>query len=383
MRFGSLDDWRYALKRFLISLRSPALGTSFALLAGVLVLLAVGERPGVLFEGLYNVFFTSFGLGYTLYYATPLIFTGLSVAMAFRCGLFNIGAEGQLYLGSVGVILVSLLLPNAPAWIAVPLGILAAMVFGGIWGAIPGFLKAKRGSHEVITTILLNFIGLAIVDYLIVYPLDNPLDQTPETVRIPAAYQIPSLNDVSSWVGLNLFASTPVNVALLLAIIAAGLCYLFLFYTPRGFAFRSVGLNPIASRFAGISVASETVFAFGFAGALAGMVAINEVMGHQHRLILGFSPQYGFTGIAVALLARAHPIGVIFSAILFGALHNSARELEFLSDKVSKELSFVLQGVLIAFVAARDVFDRFFAQRSKRRAARSNASLPTPEGSTP
>lgn len=324
-----------------------------AFITAALLLALLGESPAVLWEALSQTLFTSFGLGYTLFYATPLIFTGLSVALAFHSGLLNIGGEGQLYLGAVSVIAVSTLLPTAPACVAIPVGILAAILGGALWGGIAGFLKGARGSHEVIVTILLNFIGLSLVDYLILYPLRNPEVQNPESLPIPSAFEIPKLSEVT-----GLFATTPVNLALCLALIAALFCHWLLYRTTIGFELRAVGLNPVAARFQGISVRKNMLLAMSLAGGLAGMVGVNEILGHQHRLIEGFSPQYGFTGIAVALLARNHPLGILLSALLFGALHNAARELEFSSDKVTKELSLVIQGIIVALIAAEGLIQR-------------------------
>lgn len=334
-------------------LLGPAIGLMLSLLAGTLLLVALGERVGVLWEALYNVCFTDFGLGYTLFYMTPYLFTGLAVAVSFQCGLFNIGAEGQLYMGSIAVIAVAHAIPGAPVWLGLVLGLGACLVAGGLWGGFAGWLKASRGSHEVIVTILLNFIAIALVNYLILYIYDNPEGQNPETFAVASGYWIPTLNQVFSMVGLKVFDSTPANVALFLALAMAAACHFFLFHTSSGFALRCVGQNPVASRFAAISVKRQTVLALGIGGALAGLVGANEVMGYQHRVVEGFSPAYGFTGIAVALLARSHPLGVILSALLFGILQNSARELEFLSEKVSKELATVIQGILIGVVAAQ------------------------------
>lgn len=337
--------------KFLRPLFSPLLGLATALLVCMAFLVLLGESPQVLVEALSNTLFSHFGLGYTLFYATPLIFTGLSVAVCFHCGLFNIGGEGQLYFGAVGAVMFATLFPNLPPFLALPLCIGMCAVMGGLWGGLAGWFKARRGSHEVIVTILMNFLAIAIVDYLILYPLKNHEIQNPETVQVSPAYFLPTLSELLSKVGSDLFRTTPVNSALFLALLCAGLCHYFLFHTTYGYELRAVGLNPTASRFAGINLSRNRVWAFVIAGALSGLVGVNEVQGYQHKLVEGFSPGYGFTGIAVALLARNHPIGIVFSAFLFGALQNSSRELEFISDKVSKEISLILQGTLIAFVA--------------------------------
>lgn len=354
-----------ALRSLLLALRSPVLGLLFSVLACTCLLVAVGERPTVLLEAFHNTLFTDFGLGYTLYYATPLIFTGLSVALSYQCGLFNIGAEGQLYVGAMAIVVVATAFPTLPTLLAVPVGILAAAVAGGIWGGIAGALKAKRGSHEVIVTILLNFIAMSLVDYALLYPYRNTESQNTETVAVSEHYQIPLLSDILHHTGLEAFTHTPANVALFLAILTAIACQFFLFRTTYGYELRAVGKNPIASRFNGISVSKNTFLSLLLSGAIAGLVGVNEVMGNQHRVNEGFSPGYGFTGIAVALLARNNPIGILLSAFLFGALHNSARELEFLSERVNKELSLVLEGTLIAFIASDYLIEKLFKWKRK------------------
>lgn len=358
-----MSAWSKAFR----ALRGPLIGIVVALIAASGLLVALGESPKVLLDAIRSTLFTQFGLGYTLFYATPLIFTGLAVAIPFHCGLFNIGAEGQLHLGAVAIIVTGACLPRVPSVVAVPLGILAAAVAGGLWGGFAGFLKAKRGSHEVIVTILLNFIATIFVDYLILYPYHDPSLQAPESVTVPDAFHLAKLETVAAKLGFELFKSTPVNISLFLAVACAVLVHAFLFYTAQGFELRTVGRNPIAARFAGIPVASKLSLSLFLGGALAGLVGVNEVMGYHHSLIEGFSPGYGFTGIAVALLARNHPIGILLTALLFGGLQNSARELEFLSERVSKELSLVLQGGLIAITACDYYLTKWLDRLSERK----------------
>ncbi len=343
----------------------PFCGFMIALFICTLILVAAGERYSILLESFYNTFFTHFGLGYALFYSTPLVFTGLSVAVAARCGLFNIGAEGQLYIASVALTFVAthLLLPIP---LAIPLAIFAAMLGGGFWGGLAGFLKARMGSHEVIVTILLNFIAYSLTDYSILYLFRNPEVQNPESLEIFQSYRLPLLSDLSALVGLETFSTTPVNVTLFFAVLCAFLVHFFLFSTEKGFEVRAVGFNPKASKFNHISVEKNTILAFVIAGALTAGVAVNEIMGHQHKLIQGFSVEYGFTGIAVALLARNNPIGILFSAFLFGSLHNATREMEFMSEKVTKELSFILQALMIGFVASERVISEVLSRRGKK-----------------
>ena len=341
--------------KILRALLPPLLGFLLAMILCSALLATLGEKPGILLESFQATFFNHFGLGYVLFYATPLIFTGLSVAVCFHCGLFNIGAEGQLYFGSIAAIMFATAFPALPRPIALIATVIVCAVGGGAWGMLAGFFKAKRGSHEVIVTILMNFIAMAIVDYLILYPYKNSEIQNPETIPIPEQYRLSPLSYFTGKLGLDTFKTTPVNSAFFLAIAAAFFVYFLLFKTTKGYELRAVGLQPKASRFAGISVTKNMLFSFTIAGALAGCVGVNEVMGYQYKVTEGFSPGYGFTGIAVALLARNHPIGIIFSALLFGSLQNSARELEFLSEKVTKEVSLVLQAILIAFIAGKAI----------------------------
>jgi len=329
-----------------------------------LLLLLLGESPQILWEAFTSTFFNSFGLGYTLFYTTPLLLTGLSVALCFHAGLFNIGAEGQLHLGAASIVGVALLMPQLPWYFAVPTGILSSMIGGALWGFIAGFLKAKRGSHEVIVTILLNLIGITFVNYLILYPFKNTQVQNPETLGIAKSYFIPPLSSLTALFGSELFRTTPVNFTLFFSLIVAVLCHIFLFHTAKGFELRALGQNTSAARFNGISLTKNTLLVFALSGALSGLVGVNEVMGFQHKLIEGFSPQYGFTGIAVALMARNHPLGIILAALLFGAIHNGAREIEFASEKISKEISILMEALLVILIAGNQYFitqfNRFF-----------------------
>jgi general nucleoside transport system permease protein len=356
------------MKRLVLIMRSPVLGIAFAFAIAIVLLTFLGESPLVLWESVYYTAFTHFGLGYTLYYATPLILTALSVAICAHCGLFNIGAEGQLYFGALGVIVFSSLCPNLPFWLAIPGAVLASAIFGGFWAGFAGALKALRGTHEVITTILLNFVAIYFVDYCIQYRYKNYDVQQSETIAVPEAFHLTPLSDLTAKLGLEWFATTPVNTAFFFSIFLAFAVWALLFFTAWGYEFRAAGFNPSASRFSGISLKKNTMAVFLIAGSLSGMVAVNEVLGHQHKLVQGFSPEYGFTGIAVSLLARNHPIGIIFSALLFGALQNQSRELEFASEKISKELVVVLQAILIAFVASRELVERLVFKREKTRA---------------
>lgn len=343
----------------------PLLSLTIAALAAIGIVLFAGESLSVLTEALHNTVGTSYGLGYTLFYTTPHIFTGLAVAVAFHCGLFNIGAEGQLYMGSLAVVIVAALFPAMSPWLGLPLVMVAIFLIAGGFAGIAGFLRAFRGSHEVIVTILLNFIAYAIVDYFILHVFHDPNSPNPETFTMGDGYRLSLLSDWAKRFGLTWFDTTPVNSSLGVALAACAVVYVLLFHTTWGFELRTVGRNPLAARYAGISVSRNMVLAFVLSGGLAGMVGLNEVMGNQYRLTQGFSPMYGFTGIAVAMLARNHPIGIIFSAFLFGFFHCASREIEFASDKISKEMSSVLQAVLISVVASEYLWAKWLRKARK------------------
>lgn len=285
-------------------------------------------------------------VGYTLYYATNMAFTGLAVAVAFQGGLFNIGAEGQAYLAGLGVALVGLNAAALPPVVAAPLAIAAGAAFGAAWGAIPGWLQAYRGSHVVITTIMLNFLAASLMVYLIVNVLIAPGSMSPESRRFDAAATLPKL------AALGLKGSAPVNLALFLALAAAAGVWLLVWRTPWGYALRVMGGSAHVARYAGISQGRMTVLAMALSGALAGGVAVNELLGAQQRLLLGFTGGYGFTGIAVALMGRNHPVGVLLAALLFGALTQGGAELAFEMPAVPSEVVVLIQGLVILFAGA-------------------------------
>ncbi|ACI97699.1 ABC transporter permease [Rhodospirillum centenum] len=351
----------------------PAINITVALLVSALVILAIGEDPaGALWTMLVGAFGSGTGLGYTLYYATSLIFTGLSVGVAFHAGLFNIGSEGQAYIGGLGVGLVCLTLGGWPWWAALPLTVLAAMAFGGAWAFIPGYLQAYRGSHVVITTIMFNFLASALMVYLLVNVLIRPGQMSPESREIDPSLFLPTLHDMLGALGLEIDV-TPLNLSFFLALAACLLVWLFIWHTRQGFALRTVGANEQAAHYAGIDPRRTVIVAMLISGALAGLLGINEIQGVQHRLMLNFPAGMGFTGIAVALMGRAHPAGIIPAAILFGALYQGGAELAFEYQSISPELVVVIQGVVILFAGAlehlfRPALVRLFARRGDRAA---------------
>ena len=337
----------------------PIVGIAIGLGLGGVIVKMIGESPletwGLLFT---SAFGSLNGISHTLFYATPLIFTGLAVAVGFRGGLFNIGAEGQLVLAAFVTAWAGISLSSLPALVLVPVCILLAAVAGGLWAAIPAILKVRFGVHEVINTIMMNFIAIGIVNYLVTGPFLAPGDQMPQTELIGEAAHIPRAARMLGPFGVNLPSSIPLNASFLFAIAACLLVYVFLFRTKWGFELRAVGLNPEAARAAGINVAKNVILAMALSGALAAMVAVNEVMGYRYRYYDGFSPGYGFLGIAVALLGRNHPVGVLFTAILFGALVHGGLTVDMLTERVSKDIVYIVQGITIVAVASAAALGR-------------------------
>jgi simple sugar transport system permease protein len=322
----------------------PFFAVALGLALGLGVTWAAGENPWHVLRILaHGAFGSREDFGWTLFYATPLIFTGLSVAIAFHAGLFNIGAEGQLTLGALGAAAVGALWPGMPWPVAPAVAGFAAILGGVLWGAIPGWLRARRGSHEVINTIMLNFIAAGVASYVTLYLLKNPDSQNPETRPIGGGYMLHSF---------GIFGEAPVGLALPVAILAAFLVWLFLWRTPLGFELRAVGQNESAARAAGIDAGRIRIIAMSLAGGLAGLVGVAEVLGNAGKFRMGFSPEYGFLGIAVALLGRNQPMGVLAAALMFGALHKGALSLDMETEHVTRELSLVLQALIILSVSA-------------------------------
>ena len=295
---------------------------------------------------------SSESIGYTLYYATNFIFTGLAVAVAFHAGLFNIGGEGQAYIGGLGCGLAVLALDGTlPGLLLIPLAILASAAFGAAWAAIPAWMQAWRGSHIVITTIMFNFVASALMVYLMVNVLIAPGSMTPQSRGFAASAAVPSMQAVLQWIGIAV-APSALNLSLLLALLACVGVWIFLWHTPWGYGLRTMGHNPEAAVYAGTNLKRMTMLAMCLSGALAGGVAVNELLGVHHRLVLDFAAGYGFTGIAVALMGRGHPLGIVLAALLFGALQQGGAELNFEIPKITREMVVVIQGLVILFSGA-------------------------------
>jgi ABC-type uncharacterized transport system permease subunit len=342
------------LKELLNSLLVPLLAIVTAIIIGGIVIAVVGGNPFAAYLGLaQGAFGSAKALSETAVWATPYIFAGLAVALAFKGGLFNIGAEGQLAVGAVVAALIGYALPgwlhtSLPWFIHLPLTVGLGVLGGAIWGAIPGALKAYTGGHEVINTIMMNYIALNITSFLLNGPMrdPNPLNLSAKTPDIAVSARIPPICP-----GLR------VHWGFVLALLMSVFIWWLLQKTTLGFEIRTVGANPDAAKYAGINVKWNIILTMGISGALAGLAGVIEVTALNYRHELGFSLGYGFDAIAIALLGKNNPYGVVLAAILFGAMRNGGTRMQFLTQ-IPVDIISVIQALILLFVAA-DAIIRF------------------------
>ena len=275
--------------------------------------------------------------------STPYIFAGLAVALGFKCNLFNIGAEGQIFIGAIVAAFVGYSFTDLPWIIHLPLTFLAGALGGAVWGGIPGWLKAKTGAHEVINTMMMNYIAFRLADYL----LNGPMKRGGPTGFIPIS------RDINPTAYFPAFFPEPMRLHLgfIVALVVAAVVWWFLFKTTLGFEIRTVGGNPRAAQYAGVSVTRTFILAMAASGALAAMAGASEVMGVNHNLASAFSPGYGFDSIALALMGGSHPAGVVAAALLFGTLRNGATRMQSLAG-IPIDIITIVQAFVIMFVAA-------------------------------
>jgi simple sugar transport system permease protein len=336
----------------------PVLAVIAALVLGGLIMLATGVSPTNIGRSFVALFVGSVGslgaISETLTAAAPLTLAGLGIALGFRAGLFNIGAEGQVIMGGIAAVVVGFSLEGWPMWIHLPLALLAGAVAGALWASIAGWLRAATGAHEVITTIMLNLIAMRLVDFL----LRNPFIQKegrhdPISKSVLQSAELPRLFD---WIDPTL----RVHAGIILVVLAVIFVWWLLFRTTTGFEFRAAGLNPDAARYAGMRSGLMLVLVLAFAGALAGLAGANQVLGVLGRVSPNFSGGVGFDAIAVALLGRSHPFGVLLAGLLFGALQAGGRQMQ-VSAGVSLDLIAIIQALIIIFIAATILMRRVFS----------------------
>jgi simple sugar transport system permease protein len=329
---GALEATWEAVRIAYGSLFKGALGSPRDMLAAVQTFQATGDTAPI-YKAMYPI-------TESLVNATPYILAGLAVAVGFRCGLFNIGAEGQLFMGALGAAYVGYSIVGLPAYVHLPLAMLGGAMAGAVWGAIPGYLKARFGAHEVVNTIMMNWIAFRLSDWLLFGPM-KASGFRPLTPNVEATAELPR------------FFPDPLrfNWGFVFALGMAALVYWFLFKTTLGFEIRSVGANPDASRYAGMSVTRNFVLVMSLSGALAGLAGATQVLGVDHWVGAGFSAGYGFDSIALALLGKSHPLGVVLAALLFGVLRGGATNMQSVA-RIPIDLISVIQGLVIIFVAA-------------------------------
>ena len=337
----------------------PLLNIITAFIISGLVVWSIGEDPfaalRLLLEGALG---RGDAIGFTLFYTTSFIFTGLSVAVAFHAGLFNIGSEGQAYVGGLGAALVALSLDRYVPWyVTMPFAVIGAAVFGAAWAFIPGWLQARRGSHVVITTIMFNFIAAALMVYLLVNVLIVPGKMAPETRTFLPGGQLPKLDWLMALFGLKL-GPAPFNVSFIIALVMAFLVWVLIWRTKLGYEMRTLGISPSAAVYAGIPYSRTVIVAMLISGGLAGMMALNPVMGASARLQVEFVGGAGFVGIAVSLMGRSHPLGIVFAALLFGILYQGGADLSFEMPNITREMIVVIQGLVILFAGALEYMYR-------------------------
>jgi len=348
---------RSALDAILI----PFLAIFTAVVLGGIIIVSVGGNPFLAYYGLIQGSFGSAkALSETAVWATPFIFAGLAVALAFKGGLFNIGAEGQLALGATFSALIGYALPewlgtDIPFIIHLPLTIILGMAGGAIWAAIVGFLKAYTGGHEVINTIMMNYIALNTISYLLNGPMKdrNPNNVIARTPLIADSARMPEI-----------FDGFRIHWGFVLALIIAFLAWWVLNKTTLGFEIRTVGANPDAAKYAGINVKRTIIITMALSGMLAGMAGSLEVTGLNFRHELGFSIGYGFDAIAIALLGKSHPLGVVLASILFAAMRNGATNMQFLTQ-LPVDLISMLQALILLFVAADAIIRYIYRIKTK------------------
>jgi general nucleoside transport system permease protein len=324
----------------LLSILSPLIAIASSLIVGTILILLAGANPIAAYTALFQESLsTYFGFGNTLTKMAPLLLTSLGVLVALRAGQFNIGGEGQIYLGALGSALIGLYLQGLPAFIHVALALFAGFLFGAIWGLIPGYLKAVRGINEVITTLLLNYIAINLVSYLVQNPLKAPNAPSPYSPLIAKSAQLPII-----------LPGSLAHAGILLGLIAAAILWILLTRSPLGYQISAVGFNPIAARYAGISVQRTIMLVMALAGGFAGLAGASEVMGLKYRLFEQISPGYGFDAIAIAFLSRGSVLGVVLTSLFFSTLRSGANVMQ-RSAGVPVTVVYAIQGFTVLFIA--------------------------------
>jgi ABC-type uncharacterized transport system permease subunit len=352
---------------------TPVLAAIAALLVGALMLLALGANPIEAYKAMADgAFGSANALADTVVKATPLLFVGTGICVAFRGGVINIGGEGQLVVGALAATITALTLSTWPGWALIPLALILGFLGGAIWGAIPGALKAYLNVNEILTTIMMNQIAVQGMNFLLRGPLMDP-------VQVEQGSFIPQTARFSLEADLPRLVPTRLHAGVLLAVVAAIVIWLLLWRTTLGYRIRAVGLNPRASRRAGINIERYAVLAMLLSGALAGLGGATQVLGVNHRMFtdgsaVGFTGSAGFNGIVAALFGQLHPLGTIPASVLFGAMIVGANKMQ-RAVQVPSALTTALNGLVVVFVVGSEILRRRLAERQELRASQEAAAL--------
>ena len=348
----------------------PLAALLLAMLIGALIMIATSVAPATILESFVAMARGSLGsmhaLSETVTAAIPLVLSGLGIGLAFRAGLFNIGAEGQMVVGGLATAIASFAITGLPIWIHLPLALLIGLSVGALYAAIAGILKAATGAHEVISTIMLNLISFRLLDYVLRQPVIQKEGRSDPISK--AVLETAELPRLLAFIDGNL----RLHAGLFIMLLAVAVVYWLLFRSKLGFAFRISGENPGAARYAGINAGMTVVLAMAIAGALAGLAGATQISGVLGRATPGFTAGIGFDAIAVALLGRSHPVGILLAGLLFGALEAGGRQMQ-VDAGVSIDLIGIIQALIIIFVAApllvRRIFPPLFRERSGKETA--------------
>jgi simple sugar transport system permease protein len=350
---------KFLTKNKLMPFLVPILAVLFSLIIAALVILMIGKNPfsayAKLIEG---AFVGKFAWADNITKMTSLLLTGLAVGFGFRAGVFNIGAEGQMAVGGMMAVIVGINMGNVPAILAIPITMMAGILGGAVWASIAGFLKAKTGAHEVITTIMLNWVAYHLSNYLVSSPLAVG-DGVPKSPEIARSAQLPPLLTVGA-------ASVPSGI--IIALIAAVVVYIILEKTTTGYEIKAVGYNPYAAEYGGISISKNIVLTMAISGGLAGLAGAMEVMCVYHRVFGAFTGGRGFDGITVALIGQNHPLGMIFSSFLISSLRSGAGDMQ--TAGIPEDIVVLIQGIIIFFVAADRIIKTIINKTSDKIAAK-------------
>ncbi|HHV73241.1 ABC transporter permease [Thermoanaerobacterium sp. PSU-2] len=345
------------MSKVLKSIYMPILAVVIAIIIGSIIMLATGFNPVAAYTSLFiGAFGTLPNIANTLANAVPLIITGLGVAIAFNAGLFNIGAEGQYWIGAIVGTWIGYSFKGLPWYIHIPFALIAAMIAGGLWGGIvPGFAKAYTGAHEVITTMMMSYVAIYFSHYLLEFGPMMEKGSVPQSPLIRNSAVIPTI-----------VPNTQLSYGIVIALVAALFVYWLMYKTVWGYEMRAVGFNQRASKYAGMNVPFNIVLSLSLSGIFAGLAGAVQILGVQHRLYDSFTSGYGYTAIVVALLAKNNPIGVVFSALLFAALGTGSQYMQ-LNAQVPGQLTDVITGLIIFFVAADKIIELFKTMFKKQK----------------